>query len=184
VLQQSVFKPFISVIITAFNRDTFLKDAIESALKQTLDKKVYEVIVVKNFDWEFDDVYSSRGVKIIKDQSPNLGEMMVHAVDKSLGEIIAFLNDDDMFMSEKLRIVYKIFKQNPDLIFYHHSAEVIDSKGRRVVKKGFHVRKLNSLIITKSSQGLLNVIKIFTNSRYGDSQIAVRRELIEKTRSI
>jgi Glycosyl transferase family 2. len=63
VLQQSVFKPFISVIITAFNRDTFLKDAIESALKQTLDKKVYEVIVVKNFDWEFDDVYSSRGVK-------------------------------------------------------------------------------------------------------------------------
>ena len=38
--------PYISVIITAYNRKEFLLNAIKSALNQTLDKKYYEIIVI------------------------------------------------------------------------------------------------------------------------------------------
>ena len=42
--------PYISVIITAYNRKEFLLNAIKSAINQTLDKKYYEIIVIKNFE--------------------------------------------------------------------------------------------------------------------------------------
>jgi len=44
-----VGKPYISVIITAYNRKKYLLGAVRSALDQTLPKDLYEVIVVKNF---------------------------------------------------------------------------------------------------------------------------------------
>jgi glycosyltransferase involved in cell wall biosynthesis len=42
-------KPYISVIITAHNRKEFLKEAIQSALNQTLERSNYEILVIKNF---------------------------------------------------------------------------------------------------------------------------------------
>ena len=47
-----VEKPFISVIVTAYNRKEFLLQAVSSALRQTLPREYYEVIVVKNFEDE------------------------------------------------------------------------------------------------------------------------------------
>ena len=46
----------ISVIIVAYNRKMYVKQAVESALNQTYDKNKYEIIVVKNFnDEDIDD---------------------------------------------------------------------------------------------------------------------------------
>ena len=48
--------PYISVIITAYNRKEYLLDAINSVINQTLDKKYYEIIVIKNYnDSKIDD---------------------------------------------------------------------------------------------------------------------------------
>lgn len=38
--------PVISVIITVYERDKFLKDALNSVLNQTIDNDKYEIIVV------------------------------------------------------------------------------------------------------------------------------------------
>jgi Glycosyl transferase family 2. len=57
---------FISVIITAYNRKEFLLDAIKSALKQTLPKDKYEIIVIKNFkDNLIDDFINENNIKSI-----------------------------------------------------------------------------------------------------------------------
>jgi len=45
----NVGKPYISVIITAYDRKKYLLGAVQSALNQTLPKDLYEVIVIKNF---------------------------------------------------------------------------------------------------------------------------------------
>ncbi len=55
-------RPFISVVITAYNRREFLKYAVKSVINQTLDKSLYEVIAVKNFkDPEVDKLIESSG---------------------------------------------------------------------------------------------------------------------------
>lgn len=43
-------KPFISVIVTAYNRKQFILEALNSIVNQTLSKDKYEVIVTKNFE--------------------------------------------------------------------------------------------------------------------------------------
>ena len=72
-------KPYISVIITAYDRKKYLLGAVQSALNQTISKDLYEVIVVKNFHdeaidrqlekWGVVDLYSddsSQGGKFVK----------------------------------------------------------------------------------------------------------------------
>jgi glycosyltransferase involved in cell wall biosynthesis len=48
-------KPFISVIITAYNRREFIRDAVNSVINSVLPEDEYEIIVVKNFRDEYVD---------------------------------------------------------------------------------------------------------------------------------
>ncbi|WP_290705506.1 glycosyltransferase, partial [Ferroplasma sp. Type II] len=58
--------PYISVIIVAYNRKNYIKQAIESVLNQTLNQNLYEIIVVKNFeDMEIDDFINKNNIKNI-----------------------------------------------------------------------------------------------------------------------
>ena len=55
--------PFISVIILAYTRKDFLFDAIKSAINQTLNRNLYEIIVIKNFqDETIDDFIRDNGI--------------------------------------------------------------------------------------------------------------------------
>ncbi len=66
--------PFISVIITAYNRREFLKHAVRSVLNQTLDKGLYEIIVVKNFkDPEVDRLIEQSRGKVIELDTASIG---------------------------------------------------------------------------------------------------------------
>jgi glycosyltransferase involved in cell wall biosynthesis len=48
-------KPFISAIITAYNRREFIRDAVNSVINSVLPEDEYEIIVVKNFRDEYVD---------------------------------------------------------------------------------------------------------------------------------
>jgi len=52
-------QPYLSVIVTAYNRMRYLPFALRSLEAQTLSRDKFEVIVVKNFDdKESDDIIS------------------------------------------------------------------------------------------------------------------------------
>ena len=62
-------KPFISVIITAYNRREFIRDAVNSVINSALPDDEYEIIVIKNFRDEYVDniVEKTGGKSIITD---------------------------------------------------------------------------------------------------------------------
>lgn len=127
---------FISVVIIAYKRKEFLLDAIKSVLNQTLDKKYYEIIVVKNYkDDTIDDFINKSGIKNIYSLNKTLGSKISEAVNYSHGRIIAFLEDDDLFIDIKLEYVYNLFRNNEDLVFYHNITEFIDNKGNLLNKR-------------------------------------------------
>jgi glycosyltransferase involved in cell wall biosynthesis len=58
--------PYISVIVTAYNRKDFILKAIRSVLTQSLDKSEYEIIVIKNFNNKALDTFlKGKNVKTI-----------------------------------------------------------------------------------------------------------------------
>ena len=118
--------PYISVIITAYNRKEFLLNAIKSALNQTLDKKYYEIIAIKNFrDKNIDDFINENRIKhIVMDGT--VGEFLDKAISEANGEIISFLDDDDLFFKNKLDSVYKEFKKDNDVVYYHNLCVIVN----------------------------------------------------------
>jgi glycosyltransferase involved in cell wall biosynthesis len=101
----------ISVIIPAiYDRKDFLLEAVRSTFNQKLDKKLYEVIVVKNFeDKTIDNYIHKLGFKNLISDSPRYGEKVSIGIKESSGEILAFLDDDDEFKQDKLNRIYEVF---------------------------------------------------------------------------
>jgi len=117
--------PKVSVIITAYNRKEFLEQAIESILIQDMDPSVLEIIVVSNF--ELDSNLTSMGIKISSIvMEGTIGEFLYAGIRVSKSDLIAFLDDDDVFKPGKLRAVIDIFAENHDLCYYHNAPEYLN----------------------------------------------------------
>jgi len=119
-------KPFISVIITAYNRAKYVNEAIESILNQTLDKSKYEILVVTNMD-----LPEREGVRIIKNNEQNIGAMIAQGILNSEGEIVSLLDDDDLFLPNKLEVMYNVFNKY-NISLFHNEMCFIDDNGNRI----------------------------------------------------
>ncbi|MGC9122923.1 MAG: glycosyltransferase family 2 protein [Thermoplasmata archaeon] len=171
-------KPYISVIITAHNRKDFLKDAINSVLNQTLEKSFYEIIVIKNFeDQEIDNLIEENKIISLKTRDESLiGEDLALGIERAKGEVISFLDDDDLFMPKKLETVYNYFKKYENLVYLHNSEYFIDEKGNPT---RFWVKDLNEDVVLDNVKNLnilskLRIYGLFFNM----SSISVRKNKI------
>jgi glycosyltransferase involved in cell wall biosynthesis len=113
--------PFISVIITAYKRREYLKRAVDSVLNQTLPRDGYEVVVTKNFEFDLDGEWSDLGVKLVFFDKPGLGARVADALLYCRGEVVCFLDDDDLWAPHKLEHVSKLFEDNPKLGYCRNS---------------------------------------------------------------
>ena len=94
----------VSVVITAYNRPDFLRDAIESVLSQTVPAK--EIIVVDDCSPKaLQPVIDSYGDKVIYfrlEKNSGANTARNKGVSLASGDFIAFLDDDDVWFPEKL----------------------------------------------------------------------------------
>lgn len=123
----------VSVVITTYKRPLdILKRAVESVVYQTYNN--VEIIVVNDspdFE-ERDDIKSylnSKNVKYIEnDKSMGAGFSRNRGITVSTGEFIAFLDDDDEWLSDKLEVMTQMFTENVGLVY---CALIVDYDGVR-----------------------------------------------------
>ena len=137
----------VSVIIPSFNRFEFLQNAIDSVLMQTY--KNFEIIVIN--DGSTQKEYSSKKlpkeVKIINletNQKNIIGYVSNEyvrnfGIRSATGKYLAFLDDDDIWMPQKLEIQ---LNQMNDLDSKFSSTEGFYGEG--VYKKGFNYKLYNN----------------------------------------
>ena len=114
--------PFISVIIDGFKRKEFIIDAVKSVRKQDINDNAFELIVLRAFDdIDLDKQLAQNKAKVYDVKDMSLGETMAFSVERSHGEVICFLDDDDMFMPGKLLKIESIFKSDPSIGYCHNS---------------------------------------------------------------
>jgi len=104
-------EPLVSVIIPTFNRFEYLLNAIESVKAQSY--KNYEIIVIndESSQSEYYDKNFPENVNLIhikRDLYPNWGgsrqPLRNIGAENAKGEYLAFLDDDDIWMGDKLSI--------------------------------------------------------------------------------
>ncbi|MFP3319594.1 MAG: glycosyltransferase family A protein [Acidilobus sp.] len=189
-------QPYISVIVTAYNRRRYLPFALRSLEAQTLPRDKFEVIVVKNFDdKESDDIISRNGWKEVYNDDLYHGRMVLAGLEESRGEVITLLDDDDMYVNSRLEEVYKAFTSFKRLVYFQSSQTIIDDNGNVLEKP------LPSLPISKNLVGGSPIIvdvdklrvlakrynvsvadlvlKVRVGADFNNSSLAVRRSALE-----
>ena len=116
--------PLVSIIIINYNYEKFLPRAIDSALQQTYPLK--EIIVVDDGSTDSSrQIINQYGNQITPVFQENQG--MTAATNTgfsaSRGEIIFFLDSDDVFFPHKVEEMVKhylqVIPQNPDVLIFH-----------------------------------------------------------------
>lgn len=106
----------ISAIVIAHDRKEYLKKSVSSVLKQSLKRDFYEVIVVKNFeDPDIEQFLNDNRVFSVLCTEIAIGEKISAGLRVAKGDIIALLEDDDIFLQNKLETLLNTFDSNPDI---------------------------------------------------------------------
>ncbi len=171
--------PAISVIIYAYNRDKYLLDAIKSVVNQTLARDLYEIIVIKNFMESVIDSYIDKNNVIsFYDESEAVGQMILNAVDKSSGNILSFLEDDDIFEENKLKVVYDHFTAFQNDGFYRNDFFAINDEGQPFLE-GRQKHQKDPIYVLKKKGYVEYLPKIFRSELHSyPSCMSIRREIL------
>src|SRR6266542_3447517 len=122
----------VSIIMPAFNAGKYISQSIESVLKQTYQN--WELIIIN--DGSTDDtkkvvdsfLQMDSRIQYIWQKNGKQGKARNAGLKRSKGELIAFLDADDLWMPVKLeKQIDLLHQQNADLIFT--DVLVVDEKG-------------------------------------------------------
>lgn len=113
-------QPLVSVIIPNYNYGRFLRQAIDSALAQTYSN--IEIIVVDDGSSDdSDEILNSFSAKIrwIKQTNQGVSAARNRAVAESGGEILAFLDADDVWLPAKIEKQVAVFSSDDKIGLVH-----------------------------------------------------------------
>ena len=150
--------PYISVVVTAYDRKEFILEAVKSVIDQTLERSKYEIIVVKNYlDPEIDKFLKENDVfNIYTDEKP-VGAMLAYGIEKSMGEVVSFLDDDDLYLPFKLREVYEVFQENKDVVYFRN--EIIKTRSVKAALVGLDENEIKTKKLMMFSRYRLNTVR-------------------------
>jgi glycosyltransferase involved in cell wall biosynthesis len=120
---------FVSVIIPTHNRPDLLKRAITSVIKQTY--KDWELLIIDDGDELSAEPivksFNQNNIKYFKTIQSNSGGSVARniGINNAKGEIVAFLDDDDEWLPEKLDAQLKIMATDSELAFSYHAVKNI-----------------------------------------------------------
>jgi glycosyltransferase involved in cell wall biosynthesis len=120
----------VSIVINNYNYGHFLADAIESALSQSYAPT--EVIVVDDGSTDHSrEVIANYGDRIIPLLKENGGQASAFSAgfQKSHGQIIMFLDSDDMLLPNTAGAVVTAFEAAPGLSKVQFRLEIVDAAG-------------------------------------------------------
>ena len=105
-------QPLVSVILNCYNSETYLHECIKSILRQTYEN--WEIIFWDNKSEDKSaEIFKSFNDKRLKyfysNQHTSLYEARNLAIKKSQGELISFIDADDLWDENKLELQVKLF---------------------------------------------------------------------------
>ena len=128
--------PKISIVIPSFNKVRFIEETLQSIFKQEYPS--LEVIIqdgestdgTVNVIKRFAKKYS--GIKWESEKDNGQLEAINKGLKKAIGEVVTYINADDVYKNGALLTVGKYFSKNPDTLWLAGRGDVIDEGGREI----------------------------------------------------
>ena len=126
--------PKVSVIMPAYNAEKTVSQAINSVIGQTFGD--FELIVIddcsKDGTADIIENLAREDARIIflkNEQNSGVSKTRNYGVSVARGELIAFLDSDDMWREDKLEKQLEIFEKNTEAVISYTASSFIDSEG-------------------------------------------------------
>ncbi len=124
-------EPLVSVIIPTYNRPDFLKLTLLGIMAQTYSN--YEILVIDDGSPTNEAEQVCRSFEKVQyykiENSGGPAKPRNIGIQKAKGKYLAFTDDDDLWLPEKLEKQVRVLENNPDFGLVHGCCEVIDKKG-------------------------------------------------------
>jgi glycosyltransferase involved in cell wall biosynthesis len=125
----------LAVVTPSFNQGRYIRATIESVLSQRAQNLKYLVVDGGSTD-ETLDILRSFGGEVRWISEPDQGT--ADAINKGLksvgGDILGWLNSDDIYYQDTLETVQDFFEKNPDVDVVYGDADHIDENGAFIEK--------------------------------------------------
>ena len=175
--------PRITVVVTAHRRKEFLRSALESVRFQLTEALPVEVVVVKDFvDSSLDGFLRDSGILSLEPTVANLGGWVSEAAEHARAPVLAFLDDDDLFVGGKLAAVDQVFREEPGCGYYRNAVRRFGEVQRTEVSNPDNPsRPFRRIDDASKAPGPIEAMWRAGVS-FNHSSIAVRRELVQQFR--
>ena len=164
----------VSVVIPAYNCCEYIGAAIDSALEQ--DYLNIEIIVVD--DGSIDETskvlegYGTR-ITVVSQENSGVSAARNVGIEKSRGDIVAFLDADDKWEKEKISTQVKCFMEHPDVSLVYTNRSIVNNENYKI-----------ELPEVKSVQGEISRVDdfgpIFLTPFLQTSSVAVTKKVLKE----
>ncbi|MBW4651842.1 MAG: glycosyltransferase family 2 protein [Kaiparowitsia implicata GSE-PSE-MK54-09C] len=123
--------PIVSVIIPSYNAMAYLPDTLASVLNQTFQD--FEVLIINDgstdhiTDWM--STITDPRVRCISQENRGLSEARNTGIQHAAGELLAFLDADDLWDVSKLEKQVQYFRQYPEAGVVYTWSQLVDEAG-------------------------------------------------------
>jgi hypothetical protein len=175
---------YATVIIFDFRRTNFVKNAIGS-IKADLQGLEIELILLKSYrDKYIEEFLNDNNVRYIDlMEAKKQSDYIKMAINVASGEIIIFMDDDDLFYPEKIRHIIDIFQTHKNLGYYHNNFDTINVRGENIRNKNYKTPRFQNLYLKNTekskffqkSKNLRLLLKIRPD--FNSSSITIRKNI-------
>ncbi len=128
--------PLVSIVTPSFNQQEFLEETILSVLDQDYPALEYFVIDGGSTDGsvEIIEKYADKLTGWVSESDQGQTDAINKGFAGSRGEIMAWLNSDDIYHQGAVRSAVEFFRNNPEIGLVYGDTDLIDMTGRRIGK--------------------------------------------------
>ncbi len=160
--------PVVSIIIPVYNKCTYIKQTIDSVLRQDFD--LFEIIVIDDGSTdeslEVVNAFSDLRLRVFSQSNAGVERARNFGFSQSSGSFIVFLDADDLMIVNRLSNQVELFNTDEDLVLVGTWANVIDHSG-----------KVIGSIRPPTSNPAIQLGHLFRN-QFVNSSVMVRRSAI------
>ncbi len=161
----------ISIIIPAYNSAKYLPETIDSILAQGM--RDYEIIIIDDGSTdntrEVIDKFNAK-IKYIYQKQKGAAAARNRGIRNSRGDYIAFLDADDIWLPQKIRLQMQYFNNNPEISIIYTDAQVFDERGLIWHSANRHMRMYSGKIY----------YKLFLENFIHTSSVILKRACLER----
>jgi glycosyltransferase involved in cell wall biosynthesis len=157
----------VSIITPSFNQARYLEDTIRSVLGQDYPRLEYIIVDGASTDGSVDILrkYADRLAWWVSEKDNGQAEAINKGFSHATGEIVAWLNSDDLYLPGAISKAVHIFEENPEAVLVYGNLLAVDEKGE-------------TTNVLRYSQ--LNIEDLLCFQIIGQPAVFFRREALER----